>query len=176
MVDLQALVQSELEQNPLLEEVGHPSAEPTATATVNIAGKLVLPDLVLLQVGAEYVVTINHRPIPQLRVSEIYEPLVAQAGVSVEVRDYVRAKIDAAKRLIESLEQRQKVLLTIGRAVVEFQRDFLENRSRDRVTPMALSRFAVLVGLEETAASHSLSNKYIETPFGIFELAYFFAS
>jgi RNA polymerase sigma-54 factor len=168
MVDLQAL--------PLLEEVGHPSAEPTATATVNIAGKLVLPDLILQQVGADYVVTINQRPIPQLRVSEIYEPLVAQAGVSVEVRDYVRAKIDAAKLFIESLEQRQKVLLTIGRAIIEFQRDFLENRSRDRITPMALSRLAVLLGPEETAGIHSLSNKYIETPFGFFELAYFFLS
>ena len=176
MVDLQALVQSELEQNPVLEEVGPPSAEPTATATMKIAGKLVLPDLILQQVDAEYVVTINHRPIPQLRISEIYEPLVAEAGVSAEVRDYVRAKIDAAKRLIQSLEQRQKVLLTIGRTLVEFQRDFLENRSRDHVTPMPLSRVVVLVGLEETAASHSLSNKYIETPFGVFELAYFFPS
>jgi len=72
------------------------------------------------------------------------------------------------------LEKRQKVLLAIGRAIVEFQRDFLENRSRDRVTPMPLSLVAVLVGLEETAANSSLSNKYIETPFGVFELACFF--
>ncbi len=176
MADLQALVQSELEQNPLLEQVGHPSAEPTATAAENIAGKLVLPDLILQQVGAEYVVTINHRPIPQVRICEIYEALLAEAGVPAEVRDYVRAKTDAAKGLIESLEQRQKILLTIGRAIVEFQRDFLENRSRDRVTPMPLSRVAVMAGLEETAASHSLSNKYIETPFGVFELACFFSS
>ena len=94
--------------------------------------------------------------------------------MSAEVRDYVRAKTYAAKCLIESLEQRQKALLTIGRAIVEFQRDFLENRSRDCVTPMSLSRVAALVGLEETAVSHSLFNKYIETPFGVFELAYFF--
>lgn len=174
MVDLQALIQSELEQNPLLEEVGHASAEQTMTATENIAGKLVLPDLMLQQVGAEYVVTINHRPIPQLRVSESYGALVAETGVVAEVRDYIRAKTDAAKRLIENLERRQKFLLTIGRAIVEFQRDFLGNRSRDCITPMALSRVAVLVGLEETAVCHSLSNKYIETPFGVFELACFF--
>ena len=174
MVDLQALVQSELEQNPLLEEVAHPSAEPTAAAVVNIAGTLVLPDLILRQVGTEYVVTINHTPIPQLRISENYESVLAQAGESAEVRNYVRAKNQAAKRLIESLEQRQKVLLMIGRAIIEFQRDFLENRSRDRITPMPLSRIAVPSGLEETAAVRSLLNKYIETPFGFFELAYFF--
>lgn len=160
IVDLQALVQSELEQNPLLEEVGHPSAEPTTTGTENIAGNLVLPDLILQQVGAEYVVTINHRPIPELRISEHYGHLVAEAGASAEVRDYVREKTDAAKRLIESLEQRQTALLTIGRAIVEFQRDFLENRSRDSITPMALPRVAVLVGLEETAASHSDSSLF----------------
>jgi RNA polymerase sigma-54 factor len=101
-------------------------------------------------------------------------PCWTEAGASAEVRDYVRAKTDAAKRLIESLERRRRVFLTIGRVIVEFQKDFLENPSRDSVTPMPLSRVAVLVGLEETAASHSLSNKYIETPFGFFELAYFF--
>jgi RNA polymerase sigma-54 factor len=175
-VDLQALVHSELEQNPLLEEVEHPSDEPTATLTANIAGKLVLPDLILQQVGAEYVVTINHKPIPQIRISEIYADLLAEAGMSAEVRDYARAKTDAAKRLIESLERRHRVLLIIGRVIVEFQKDFLENPSRDSVTPMPLSRFAVLVGLDETSVCHSLSNKYIETPFGLFELAYFFAS
>jgi RNA polymerase sigma-54 factor len=160
----------------MLEEVGQPSDEPTATSTANIAGKLILPDLILHQVGAEYVVTINHRPIPQLRISEHCGHLVAEAGASAEVRDYIRAKTDAAKRLIESLEQRQNVLLTIGRAIAEFQRDFLENRSRDSITPMAFSRVAVLVDLEETAAGHLLSNKYIETPFGVFELACFFPS
>ena len=90
MLDLQALVQSELEQNPLLEEVGLPSAEPTSTPTGNTDGKLVLPDLILEQVGAEYVVTINHRPIPQLRISENLERLLAEAGVPDAVWDYVR--------------------------------------------------------------------------------------
>jgi DNA-directed RNA polymerase specialized sigma54-like protein len=68
MVDLQALIQSELEQNPMLEEVGHSSAGPAAIGTKNIACKLVLPDLILRQDGGEYDVTVNHRSIPQLRV------------------------------------------------------------------------------------------------------------
>jgi RNA polymerase sigma-54 factor len=102
--------------------------------------------------------------------------LAAEAGASPEVMDYVHAKTDAAKRLIKSLEQRQDVLLTVGRAIIEFQRDFLENRCRDNIKPMAVSQIAVLADLEETGASHSLSNKYIDTPFGVFELTCFFLS
>jgi RNA polymerase sigma-54 factor len=163
-VELQALVHSELEQNPLLEEIVPPSTEP---------GKSILPDLILQKVRAEYVVTINDTVIPQLRVSEQYGSLLAQRGVPAEVRDYVRAKTDDAKRLIESLEQRRKVLLAIGRAIVEFQKGFLDNQNCG-IMPMALPQVAVLAGLEETAAIHSLSNKYIETPLGVFKLSKFF--
>ena len=119
----------------------------------------------------------SHTTPHQIRKRTIgAEGVGLEAGASAEVRDYVRAKADAAKRLVESLAQRQRVLLTIGRVIVEFQKDFLENPSRDSVTPMPGSRFAVLVGLDETSVCHLLSNKYIETPFRLFELAYFFAS
>jgi RNA polymerase sigma-54 factor len=163
-IELQALVHSELEQNPVLEEVGPSSPDPVNT---------ILPDIILEKVGSEYVVTINDGAIPQLRVSENYKSWMVQAGTSAEVRDYIREKTAAAKRLIESLAHRQKVLMAIGIEIAKFQRDFLENRC-SRIMPMALPRVAVLAGLEETAASHSLSNKYIETPLGVFELARFF--
>jgi len=161
---VQELVRSELQQNPVLEEVGHSSCP---------AQEVILPDLILQKVGAQYVVTINDRATAQLRVSEHYGPLVAQAGVPPEVRNYIRDKTDAAKGFIESLEQRRKVLLAIGRAIVEFQRDFLENQS-GHIMPMALPRVAVLAESEQAAASHLLSNKYIDTPLGLFELARFF--
>jgi RNA polymerase sigma-54 factor len=154
-VGLRALVQAELQQNPVLEEFGCSSAE---------IGEFILPDLIVRKVGGEYVVSIKEGAIPQLRISETYESLMAQPDVSDEVRDYIRAKTAAAKRLIESLEQRREVLLTIGSAIVKSQGDFLENRSCP-IMPMALPTVAVLAGL---------SNKYIQTPSGIFALAKFF--
>jgi len=42
--------------------------------------------------------------------------------------------------------------------------------------PMTMVQVAEVVGVHETTVSRAVSNKYIETPQGIFELKYFFTS
>jgi RNA polymerase sigma-54 factor len=163
-VELQTLIQSELEMNPILEEV-----EPLSLAAEN----RIPADLILKRVGAEYVVTINDGAIPRLRISERYETFMSMPETTAEVRDYIKAKIAAAKFLIRSLQQRRKVLLAIGIEIAKCQQDFFENRSLD-ILPMGLPQAALHAGLVGATASLTLSNKYIETPLGIFELARFF--
>jgi RNA polymerase sigma-54 factor len=136
-VELQTLIQSELEINPILEEV-----EPLSLAAENRNPA----DLILKKVGAEYVVTINDGAIPRLRISETYEPLMSMPETTAEVRDYIKAKIAAAKFLIRSMQQRRKVLLAIGIEIAKFQQDFFENRSLD-ILPMGLPQAALLAGL-----------------------------
>jgi RNA polymerase sigma-54 factor len=176
MADLQGLVQTELQQNPVLDEVRSLSTGLAADVTENTTGELVLPDLILRQIGSTYILTINRGPIPRLRISEHYEALAAEPSASPDVKEYIRAKTDAAKRLIEDLEQREKFVFAIGRVIIESQRNFLENRSRDPIAKIAFPRSVLPPCLAEFGPRKALSNKYIETPFGIFELACFFSS
>ncbi|HEX3720310.1 MAG TPA: RNA polymerase factor sigma-54 [Verrucomicrobiae bacterium] len=127
------------------------------------------------KVGDDYIVTTNNEQIPHLRISNHYKDLMSQAGASSEVRDYIREKIRAGKFLIKSLQQRQATILNIGNEIVKRQRDFMD-KGVAHLKPMTMVQVAEVVGVHETTVSRAVSNKYIDTPQGIFEMKYFFTS
>lgn len=137
--------------------------------------RYILPEVFVQKLGEDFVVTTNNEQIPHLRISNTYKDLMAQADSSAEVREYIREKIRAGKFLIKSLHQRQTTILNIGREIVKRQRDFME-KGVAFLKPMTMVQVAEVVGVHETTVSRAVSNKYIETPQGIFEMKYFFTS
>jgi RNA polymerase sigma-54 factor len=133
------------------------------------------PEVFVQKVGDEYIVTTNNDQIPHLRISNVYKDLMSQAESSAEVRDYIRDKIRAGKFLIKSLQQRQQTLLNIGNEIVKRQCEFMD-KGVAFLKPMTMVQVAEVVGVHETTVSRAVSNKYIETPQGVFEMKYFFTS
>ncbi|MDB6129768.1 MAG: rpoN [Verrucomicrobiales bacterium] len=137
--------------------------------------RFILPEVFVVKVGEEYVVTTNNEQVPHLRISNTYKDLMAQAGSSPEVREYIREKIRAGKFLIKSLHQRQQTILNIGKEITKRQRDFMD-KGITFLKPLTMVQVAEAVGVHETTVSRAVSNKYIETPQGMFEMKYFFTS
>jgi RNA polymerase sigma-54 factor len=120
-------------------------------------------------------VTTNNEQIPHLRISNHYKDLMVQADASPEVKEYIRDKIRAGKFLIKSLQKRQQTILNIGNEIVKRQKDFMQ-KGVAHLKPMTMVQVAEVVGVHETTVSRAVSNKYIDTPQGIFEMKYFFTS
>jgi RNA polymerase sigma-54 factor len=137
--------------------------------------RYISPEVFVQKVGDDYVVTTNNEQIPHLRISNTYKDWMSQSGTSSEVRDYIRDKIRAGKFLIKSLQQRQQTIQNIGNEIVKRQREFME-KGVAFLRPMTMVQVAEVVGVHETTVSRAVSNKYIETPQGIFEMKYFFTS
>ena len=137
--------------------------------------RYISPEVFVQKVGDDYVVTTNNEQIPHLRISNTYKDWMSQSGTSAEVRDYIRDKIRAGKFLIKSLQQRQQTILNIGNEIVKRQREFME-KGVAHLRPMTMVQVAEVVGVHETTVSRAVSNKYIDTPQGVFELKYFFTS
>ena len=157
-----------------IERIGHLEPHP---------GRDFLPDderyisaeVFVQKVGEDYIVTTNNEQIPHLRISNTYKDLMSQGDATNEVRDYIRDKIRAGKFLIKSLQQRQQTILNIGNEIVKRQREFME-KGVACLKPMTMVQVAEVVGVHETTVSRAVSNKYIDTPQGIFEMKYFFTS
>ncbi len=127
------------------------------------------------KVGNDYVVTTNNEQIPHLRISNTYKDIMSQANSSAEDREYIREKIRAGKFLIKSLQQRQQTILNIGNEIVKRQRDFMD-KGVAHLKPMTMVQVAEVVGVHETTVSRAVSNKFMDTPQGVFEMKYFFTS
>jgi RNA polymerase sigma-54 factor len=81
----------------------------------------------------------------------------------------------SASWLIKSLHQRQRTLYKVMESIVKFQRGFFEEGAA-RLRPLILKEIAEDVGMHESTISRVTSNKYVASPYGVFELKYFFNS
>ena len=157
-----------------LERIGHLEPRP-GRAFLPDNDQYIVPEVFVVKVSEEFVVTTNNEHLPHLRISNHYKDLMAQAQSSPEVREYIREKIRAGKFLIKSLHQRQQTLLNIGKEIVHRQREFMEHGVAF-LKPLTMVQVAEVVGVHETTVSRAVSGKYIQTPLGLYEMKYFFSS
>jgi RNA polymerase sigma-54 factor len=135
--------------------------------------RYVAPDVSIHKVGEDYVVVLNEEGIPRLRVNSLYRSLLRRSDN--EAKQYVEQKLRSAVWLIKSVEQRQRTLRKVTQSLVKFQRDFLD-RGVAHLRPLALRDVGEDIGMHESTISRVTTNKYVETPQGLFELKYFFHS
>ncbi|MDD5350493.1 MAG: RNA polymerase sigma-54 factor, partial [Chthoniobacteraceae bacterium] len=133
----------------------------------------VLPDVTVEKISGQWQVSLNGEQIPHLRISNTYKDLMAQDGNPADVRDYIREKIRSGKFLIKSIHQRQQTISNIANEILERQKDFFE-KGPTALHPLTMVQVAEVVGVHETTVSRAISGKYMATPWGVFELKYFF--
>ncbi|MBU4346641.1 MAG: RNA polymerase sigma-54 factor, partial [Candidatus Omnitrophica bacterium] len=71
--------------------------------------------------------------------------------------------------------KRKETIRKVTEAIVYIQKDFLDNGMQN-LKPMTLSQIAHLVDKHKSTVSRTVSNKYLQTPDGIFELRHFLNS
>lgn len=135
--------------------------------------RYIAPDVSIHRVGDDYVVVLNEEGIPRLRVNALYRSLLRRSDG--DAKQYVEQKVRSAVWLIKSVEQRQRTLRKVTQSLVKFQRDFLD-KGVAYLRPLALREVGEDIGMHESTISRVTTNKYVETPQGLFELKYFFHS
>ena len=136
----------------------------------------VIPDVYIVKVEDQYVAVLNEEGLPQLRISPTYRRLLDKGSEnSDETRAYVKDKFRSALWLIKSVEQRQKTIHKVATSIINFQRDFLDH-GIEYLRPLVLRDVANDIGMHESTVSRVVTNKYMHTPQGVFEMKYFFHS
>ncbi len=135
--------------------------------------RYIVPDVVVHKLGNDYTVILNEDGIPRLRVNALYRSLLRSSGD--EARQYVEQKLRSAVWLIKSVDQRQRTLRKVTQSIVKFQREFLD-KGLPYLRPLSLRDVGEDVSMHESTISRVTTNKYVETPQGLFELKFFFHS
>jgi RNA polymerase sigma-54 factor len=137
----------------------------------------VIPDVYIVKIEEQYVALLNEEGLPQLRISPVYRRLLDKNASenTDETRAYVKDKFRSALWLIKSVEQRQKTIHKVASSIINFQRDFLDH-GIEYLRPLVLRDVANDIGMHESTVSRVVTNKYMHTPQGVFEMKYFFHS
>jgi len=135
----------------------------------------IIPDIIIKRVDSKFEIQLNDWNIPNLRISEKYKRLLKdKEKVNKETRDYIRQRLESARWLINSIQQRKSTIMRVMEAILNRQIEFFE-KGKEYLKPMILKDIADDVGLDISTVSRVTSNKYVQTEFGVFELKYFFS-
>ncbi|MBI5642442.1 MAG: RNA polymerase factor sigma-54 [Deltaproteobacteria bacterium] len=140
--------------------------------------RTILPDVYINKIGDDYVITLNEDGMPKLKISQYYRQILKSNGngaVPDQAKGYIQDKLRSAVWLIKSVHQRQRTIYRVVECIVRFQREFLD-KGLKYLKPLVLKNVAEEIGVHESTVSRVTSNKYVQTPRGIFELKYFFST
>lgn len=137
--------------------------------------RYVVPDVTVEKIAGEYIVLVNDIATPRLKISSFYEKMLTEPKSQDEAKQFINDKLNAALWLAKSLEQRRLTLMRVTQAIVDMQHNFFEYGIH-YLKPMTQKEIAEKVNLHESTISRATSNKYVQTPRGLFELKYFFTS
>jgi len=134
--------------------------------------KYIIPDVLIQLEEGELVIIINDKIIPKLRINPEYHQYV-QGSKGDETSRYLNDKINSAKWLVKSIEQRRNTIYKVTKAIFNHQETFFKDQ---RLKPLTLREIAEEVGVHESTVSRAINQKYAQTPAGTFELKYFFTT
>jgi len=133
----------------------------------------VFPDVIVREDGDDWVITTNDGGLPELRISQAYESQMNDDKLKNDAKRFIKDKMDLANWFIEAIHQRRVTMVNVMRLIIKFQPEWFSG-NMNYLRPLKLQDIADVIKMDISTISRSTRGKYVDTPYGIFELKYFF--
>ena len=169
--DKMDLTDAEVER--LRREVQHLNPRPgnNPSDPVGRATETIKPDFIVeMDDEGTLRLSLNQGDVPSLRLSS-----EADDSGSEESASFVREYRERGQLFIDALTQRRLTMTAVMKAIIRLQRPFFREGDENLLRPMRLEDVAEKTGLNLSTVSRVTSSKYVETPYGIYPLKWFFS-
>jgi len=140
---------------------------------------IITPDVIVQKSGRGWKVVLNPDVMPKLRINDLYAQALKQhrgaRGGGDGSGQALASRLQEARWFVKNIQQRFDTILRVSSAIVERQKNFFSH-GEIAMKPLVLREIADELGLHESTISRVTTAKYMATPFGTFELKYFFGS
>ena len=181
---IERLEVSESELKKAIEEILKLNPKPGGMYSdpFNKSSQPIIPDFILELTEDGFDLHLNSKNMPELKLSTAYHDMLQTYGKNKsnkkEMKEavlFIRQKIDSARWFIDAEKQRQLTLLLAMNAILEYQKEYFIYGDEIQLKPMILKDVADMTGLDISTVSRVVSNKFIQTHFGILPLKHFFS-
>ncbi len=136
----------------------------------------VVPDLIIERLDDGFVVMHNDAHMPRLRISQGYKQLVRRGNSSSDdTKNYIKQKLEQARWLLNAINQRRSTMIRVMESIINRQRDFFD-KGPAFLKPLIMEDIAQMVDMNVATISRVANGKYVQTPFGVYEIKHFFNS
>jgi RNA polymerase sigma-54 factor len=137
---------------------------------------IIVPDVIVQKAGRGWRVVLNPDVMPKLRINDLYaQAIKQQRGARTESGAGLSSRLQEARWFMKNILQRFDTIQRVSQAIVERQKAFFSHGAI-AMKPLVLREIADELGLHESTISRVTTAKYMSTPYGTFELKYFFGS
>ncbi len=133
----------------------------------------VVPEVKIEKIDGKYEVILLNNNVPQIYINNYYSNVLNKKSSGAETYGYVQKKINAAKWLIDAIEQRRNTLRKVTGKIVDLQKKFFDEGVMHLKT-LKMQEVADAIGMHVSTVSRAISQKYAQTPQGTYELKFFF--
>ena len=146
---------------------------PFAKAESNI----IVPDVIVQRAGRSWKAVLNPDVMPKLRINDLYAQAIrgARGSGGANGASHLGTRLQEARWFMKNIQQRFDTIQRVSQAIVERQKNFFTH-GEIAMKPLVLREIADELGLHESTISRVTTAKYMATPYGTFELKYFFGS
>ena len=134
----------------------------------------ITPDVITTKKDGAWVVEVNPEINPKIKINKMYEGLLSDVKNKKDL-EYIKSNLQDAKFFLKALNNRNLTIHRVAKVIMKKQEDFLTH-GEIALKPLVLRDISSILNLHESTISRSTSNKYIQTPRGVYELKYFFSS
>jgi RNA polymerase sigma-54 factor len=133
----------------------------------------VVPDVLVRRIRGSWEASLNPEVMPKLRINDMYAQILKRnrsgggGGLSAQLQE--------ARWLVKNVQQRFETIQRVAQAVVDRQKAFFTHGAV-AMRPLVLREIAEELSLHESTISRVTTQKFMHTPFGTFEIKYFFGS
>ena len=168
---------------PAIDLIQHLNPKPGAPSRPSSEStRYITPDFYIEKTpsGKDFVITLNERGIPTLRVNASYKELAKKKGLNGakplpdDAREFINKKFEAAKFFLAAIYQRRDTLMKVMTAIVHRQHEFFV-KGEKFLKPMIYKTISEEIGMDISTICRVVNAKYCQCDYGVFELKYFFS-
>ena len=161
--DLSAVIDIVSKLNPRPGESSHFTKDDT-----------IIPDLIVNKRSNQWEIIVNDNWIPSLKISKIYHKMIDDLdSQTTKAKKFLKHNYTSAKWFIQAVEQRRETLVNVMNEIINRQSEFFKGNIEE-LRPMKLQDIAESIDMDISTVSRATRGKYVETPYGIYELKHYF--
>lgn len=134
----------------------------------------IVPDLIVTLENDTIELDLFQKHLPNVQFQKDYYKMMSSYK-DQQVKHFLKEKTQDYQWIMRSLRQRKETLLKVGMAIIQKQYDFFL-KGPEYLKPLTMKEISEEINVHESTVSRAVREKFIQTPFGTYELRYFFST
>jgi len=136
--------------------------------------EFIIPDLIMEKRGEDWIVHMNDNSMYELQISSEYQKMLKDKNLDKSTVKFIRSKTESANWFIDAINQRKQTMLKIMN-VIAGKQTYIFKEEKQELIPMILKDIAKELDVDISTVSRATNGKYVQLPWGIFEIKVFFS-